>query len=139
LQESLKKANDWIDELNQEMGWDRPEDGLMGLRAALHTLRDRLTPEEAAHLGAQLPVLIRGIYYEGWHPAHKPMKIRTRDEFLALIQERYRRPDNPLDPGTAEALFQALFRILQRRVTEGELEDVRRLLPESIQSMIEAP
>jgi uncharacterized protein (DUF2267 family) len=30
----------------------------------LHALRDRLTVEEASDLAAQLPMLIRGLYYE---------------------------------------------------------------------------
>ncbi|HEY5940705.1 MAG TPA: non-homologous end-joining DNA ligase [Gemmatimonadales bacterium] len=33
------------------------------------TLRDRLTVEETAHPGAQLPMLIRGSYYAGWEPS----------------------------------------------------------------------
>jgi hypothetical protein len=28
------------------------------------------------HLGAQLPLLVRGIYYEGWHMAGKPTRER---------------------------------------------------------------
>jgi len=34
------------------------------LRAVLHALRDRLTTEEIAQFGAQLPTFVRGVYYE---------------------------------------------------------------------------
>ena len=57
-------------------------------RPVLHTLRDRLTVEEAAHLSAQLPLLIRVIYFEGWHPAHKPTKERFKEQFLDQIAAR---------------------------------------------------
>ena len=35
------------------------------LRSVLHVLRNRLTPEQAVHLRAQLPLLVRGILYDG--------------------------------------------------------------------------
>src|SRR5205085_622817 len=78
------------------------------LRAVLHCLRDRLTVDEAAQLGDQLPMLVRGIYYEAWHPAGKPEKIRSREEFLAKIHTHFpkARPINPED--AARAVFQVL-------------------------------
>ena len=42
------------------------------LKATLHALRDRIGPENAIHLGAQLPILVRGIYYDGWQFAQTP-------------------------------------------------------------------
>jgi len=58
------------------------------LRATLHALRDRLTVEEAVQFGAQLPMLLRGMYYEGWTPSGKPLQ-EDREEFLAHIQEHF--------------------------------------------------
>ena len=57
------------------------------LRAVLHTVRDRLPLDVAVHFGAQLPMLIRGMYYEGWEPSKVPIKM-TRESFLAAIQEK---------------------------------------------------
>lgn len=51
----------------------------------LHCLRDRLSVDQAAHLSAQLPLLVRGIYYESYHPAGKPEKVRSRAEFLEHV------------------------------------------------------
>jgi uncharacterized protein (DUF2267 family) len=56
------------------------------LAAVLHALRDRLTVDEVAQLGAQLPILVRGLYYDQWHhPAGKPDRLRHKEEFLAAV------------------------------------------------------
>jgi uncharacterized protein (DUF2267 family) len=65
---TLQKTNEWLQEIMQEFGTENRQQAYAALRATLHTLRERLPTEETAHLGAQLPMLIRGIYYEGWHP-----------------------------------------------------------------------
>jgi len=68
---SLQITQVWLNDLMSELGWaDKPENASLALR----TLRDRLTVEDAVHLGAQLPILIRGVYYEGWKLTGKPVK-----------------------------------------------------------------
>jgi len=58
---SLQKTQVWLNDLMSELDWqDKPQKAALALRTALHALRDRLTGEEAVHLGAQRPILIRG-------------------------------------------------------------------------------
>jgi uncharacterized protein (DUF2267 family) len=122
---TVHKTNSWLNELMEVLGWHEKHKAYLALRAALHTLRDRLTVEEAAQLGAQLPMLIRGFYYEGWGPSGKPLKERHKEEFLARIEEQFESDDH-VDP---EQVTRAVFTMLANRVTEGEIEDVKHVLP----------
>jgi uncharacterized protein (DUF2267 family) len=97
----------------------------------LHALRDRLPVDQAAALGAQLPMLVRGFYYEGWHPAGKPVKERKKEEFLAHIATAFQN-DPEVDP---EEVARAVFQVLAQRVTPGEIQHVKLTLPGEIRSL----
>jgi uncharacterized protein (DUF2267 family) len=124
---AIHKANDWLKDLMFELNWEDRHKAYLGLRATLHALRDRLLPEEAVQLGAQLPLLIRGFYYDGWTPSGKPLKERRKEEFLGHIKDQFRGDD--VDP---EAVARAVFKLLAHRISKGEIEDIRGVLPREI-------
>ena len=129
---SLQKTQVWINDLMSELGWEeRPQNTCLALRTALHALRDRLTVEEAVHLGAQLPILIRGVYYEGWKLTGKPVKERHKSEFLDHIAAVFR-DDPTVDP---EKVVRAVFKVLARHISAGETENVKNLLPKTLQEL----
>ena len=128
--ETLHKTNTWLKEIAEKLGSDR-HDAYQALRAVLHCLCDRLTTDEAAHLGDQLPMLIRGIYYEAWHPAGKPEKIRSREEFLAWVDTRF--PKTTLVD--REDAVRAVFQALENHVSAGEIGDVVQSLPKDIRAL----
>jgi len=103
----------------------------LALRATLHALRDRLTVEEVAQLAAQLPMLIRGFYYEGWDPTGKPLRVRHKEQFLAQIEQQFR-GGGGID---SERLARGVFAVLAKRVSDGEIEDVKHVLPAQIRSL----
>jgi uncharacterized protein (DUF2267 family) len=128
---TVQKTNAWLHDLMHELGWHDRHTAYRALRATLHALRDRLTVEELAQFGAQLPMLIRGFYYEGWDPSGKPLRERHREQFLARIQQEYR-GDESIEP---ERVACAVFAVLARRVTDGEIEDVKHILPAEIRDL----
>src|SRR5687767_3740750 len=85
--EAVQKADLWVKDMSAAIGTHDRHRGHQALRAGLHALRDRLPPEEAVQLGAQLPLVVRGLYYEGWKPTQTPRKARDVDDFTWLVQQ----------------------------------------------------
>lgn len=129
---TLQKSNNWLRELQEELNWgDDRHRAYLALRSTLHALRDRLTPEEAVHLGAQLPMLIRGVYYDGWKLSDMPNKVRDKNEFLSRIRQDFYN-DPTIDP---EQIVRAVFSLLSRKVSEGEIKDIRGIMPRELQDL----
>lgn len=128
---TIQETNEWLKDLMYEMAWEDRHMAYKGMRAALQVLRDRLTPEEASHLGAQLPMLIRGIYYEGWNLSSTPKKIRDKKTFLAQVKESLDGETSlgQIDP---EQLTRAVFKLLRHHVSRGQIKDVESELPKEI-------
>ncbi|MDR3638475.1 MAG: DUF2267 domain-containing protein [Isosphaeraceae bacterium] len=131
FESTYQTTNLWLKQLMAELGWDDAHRAYHALRAVLHALRDRLTVEEAVDLGAQLPMLVRGFYYEGWVPAGKPLKERKKEDFLAHIAAEFRH-DPEVFP---EAVAWAVFKVLESRVSAGEIRDVAHVLPSDIRTL----
>ena len=83
----MHKTHSWLKELLRILNWDDRHRAYLGLRATLHALRDRLTIDEVTQLSAQLPMLIRRFYFEGWDPSGKPLRERHKEQFLERIQQ----------------------------------------------------
>lgn len=128
IESSVQKTYEWLRDLREIGGFEHEAEAYSALRASLQTLRDRLAPGEAADLGSELPMVIRGIYFEGWKPEGRRNKERTRQEFEAHIQERLRGATQ-IQPGIAA---RATFRLLERKISSGEIKDVKAMLPAQI-------
>src|SRR5262249_16500381 len=84
---TLQTTNIWLDEIMAELGPDR-QVAWRVLGAVLHALRDRLQTGLAVHLGAQLPLLVRGLYYDQWRASEQLVKQRSTEAFLEQVAER---------------------------------------------------
>src|SRR5215475_545037 len=118
---TLEKTNGWLHDLMQILNWKDRHAAYVALRATLHALRDRLSIEVVAQLGAQLPMLIRGFYYEGWNPTSKPLHLRHKEQFLAHVEQQLRGNDFVDDLSAVELLVRAVFTLLEQRVSAGEI------------------
>ncbi|HUK41242.1 MAG TPA: DUF2267 domain-containing protein, partial [Candidatus Acidoferrales bacterium] len=129
---TIQKTQVWLNELMSDLDWqERPHKAYLALRTVLHALRDRLTVEEAIQFGAQLPMLIRGFYYEGWTLKGKPRKERHKRDFLDHIAKAFKK-DVTVDP---HQVCRAVFRVLVRHTSKGEIGDVKHQLPKEFQEL----
>jgi uncharacterized protein (DUF2267 family) len=128
---TVQTTNAWLKEIMEVTGPDRLR-AYRVLTAVLHALRDRLTVDEAAQLGAQLPILVRGLYYDQWHhPSGKPERLRHKEEFLAAVAAELDdiRPINP------EQATRAVFSLLEHHIAPGEIEDIKATLPAHLREL----
>jgi uncharacterized protein (DUF2267 family) len=127
---TVQETNLWLRAVAEELKLDH-HDAYIALRAVLHALRDRLPPEAAVNLGAQLPMLIRGFYYEGWHMAGKPTKDRHIEEFVDHVFKALP-PRFPLDPLT---VVRGVFEALWEKLDPGEFAKLMDHLPVSLRTL----
>ncbi len=133
IDRTVQKTYAWLNEIAAALGTEDRHKAYLVLRAYLHALRDRLSVDEAAQLGAQLPVLIRGIYYDGWDPSKTPVKMRHADEFL----QRVAKEAHLLSATEAKAAVRAAADVMRSRVAEDEMQDVLGMLPARVRELID--
>ncbi|HYZ16107.1 MAG TPA: DUF2267 domain-containing protein [Candidatus Acidoferrum sp.] len=122
----------WLDAICEELDWEDRHRALRGLRAALHVLRDYLSNEQNAKLSAQLPTLLRGIYFEGWHPAHTTHD-RSIESYLDAIAQ-----SDPLEKDVDPfEIARAVYAVLARHISAGEVEKIVASLPHRLRILWE--
>ena len=132
IDRSVEKAHVWLNDLAEELATEDGHHAYRVLRAFLHALRDHLSVDEAAALAAQLPIFVRGVFYEGWDPSRTPEHARDLDSFLQRIASEARLA------GETEASFaaSAANRVLSRHISAGEMRSVLRMLPEHLREFL---
>ncbi|MET8121444.1 DUF2267 domain-containing protein [Micromonospora sp. NPDC005189] len=133
FESSLDKTNLILKDIENAYGWpkDRRNQSYAALRTVLHLLRDRLPVDESVEFAQQLPVLVRGIYFDGWNPSDVPIKL-NRDDFLYEVRQGF-----PYDvQGGPERVTQVVLDTLRRHVTQGEWQDVKDTMPKDLAMMM---
>lgn len=103
-----------------------------GTAAVLRALRDRLTPEEARQVAAQLPRPLRQIWEAGadWGP--RPVKLHRRE-----LYERVKADAALSSIREARAMVAAVFAALRGQISPGEADDVAAQLPKDLREVWE--
>jgi uncharacterized protein (DUF2267 family) len=132
LSTAVQQTHLWIRDVEAGLSIENEHSALAACRATLHAMRDRLPAVLVAHLAAQLPTLLRGIFYEGWNPSI----TRRRHSFLLAVRSALK---DHAQLGDTERTVRAVFAALAAHVSPGEIEKVARALPQDARSLWPSP
>jgi uncharacterized protein (DUF2267 family) len=131
IEHTVHVTHTWINELDQLLGWSNKSRSYRLLRSVLQALRDWLPVNEAADFAAQLPNLLRGVYYEQWRPATTPVKPRAKSDFLGRIDHAF--VGDPILH--TEDAVRITFRFLSTKIAAGEIADIKHALPADLRAL----
>ena len=131
LDDAPERAAEWINRLSEWLGGAGQRKAYLVLRTVLHAVRDWLSVDEAAQLAAQMPLLIKGVFFDGWNPSATPAANRTRKDFVERVSSAFTK--EPLDD--VEGAIATVFALLEERISDGEIDDVRNSMKRSLQDL----
>jgi uncharacterized protein (DUF2267 family) len=131
IDHTVQLTHQWINDLRDRLGWDSSRDAMRLLRVTLMQVRDHLSHDELAQLAAQMPLLIRGMFYEGWSTARTPSHGRSVQEFLEPIEAKL----SSINGWRGAQDVTAVFETLNAKISAGEINDVRSALPKPVRDL----
>jgi len=131
LDRSIETTNQWLGDVASSFGTEDRRLAYRVTRSWLHTLRDRLPVTVAAHVAAQLPELLRGVFYEGWNPSKVPVKY-DRDEFAARFAKHAQIHNTEVSKAS-----RLVTSAMRRHLSEGVVNEALGVLPADIRELLE--
>ncbi|MBD3296997.1 MAG: DUF2267 domain-containing protein [Candidatus Omnitrophica bacterium] len=132
LDQSFEKTKEWLKNYRDELHCEDEQEAYVAMRAVLHALRDRLPVEGAANLAAQLPMMLKGVYYESWKPENKPLKIRDQNEFFEKVASEL--PQNR--QYDSKRITESFMKVMKEHVSGGEIEEIKRFFPQDLDALL---
>jgi len=128
---TVQQSNEWLRDVEQALQPCDRHQAYTALRAVLHTLRDRLPLAGVLGLSAQLPMLLRGMFLEGWRPAEGVLNVSEPQAFNQVVFDRL----PPQFPREASGAVRAVFDVVADRLDPGEVAKLIQYLPTSLHGL----
>jgi uncharacterized protein (DUF2267 family) len=132
------RGNELLAQLDKELGDKGREHAGRVLRAVLHALRNRISPEESLQLISQLPMAIKGLYVDGWKLSTIHKSVRTLDDLTdEIIMEGGRTAWRDFS-SKADAMLalRSVMKVLSRFISPGEWKDIAAIMPEDLRDEV---
>ena len=135
MNHTTQMTDQWVHQIDELVSWEDSNRSFRLLRVTLQAIRDLLGVDEAAQLAAQLPLFIRGVYFEGWNPPAASVKQRDKPDFIARVRDAF--PGRLLvDDEEAAGI---IFSVLNTRISAGEINDIRGSLRKGLRDIWPTP
>lgn len=127
---AIHTANIWLADVASAFGTNDRRFTQRAMRAWLHTLRDRLTVDAAVKFGAQLPELLRGIYYDGWEPSKVPGRYGA-EEYIRRFAAHA-----AIRTAQVPAIAATVTDVVSQHMSPGQLSETLAELPFDLRELV---
>ena len=129
---AMQEGNLWLSQVADQLHFKQEDrHAYSALLAVLHALRDLLSLELAVHLSAQLPMVVRGLFFEGWKMQRTLGETRTVEGFCEHVEHELP-PKFPMDGKTVSV---GIFEVLWTRLDVGETAKIIDQMPTALKSL----
>ncbi|MEX0646842.1 MAG: DUF2267 domain-containing protein [Balneolaceae bacterium] len=136
----LHEAHDYFNHLAAEL--DHPNEKkrvVIIWRAVMHVIRDRIHIAESLDLISPLPMVLKGLYVEGWKYHESPLydfetlaQMKTQ---VKALQNKYGEAEFDWSKPTEE-IISITLKSLGRYVPETQLEHIKNMLPDDVKQVV---
>jgi uncharacterized protein (DUF2267 family) len=128
---TIQESQIWLHDVAERLPPCSQHQAYGALRATFHALRDRLPMTGTLGLSAQLPMLLRGVFLEGWRPNDGPTDERTVQAFSDTVARQLPRGF----PRAPNEVAGAIFAVIASHVDAGEARKIASQLPEPVRAL----
>ena len=124
---TVEETGAWLEEVRRAAGSAHERQAYAALRAVLLAIRDQLSVAATARFASQLPTLLRGLYFDAWHPGEAPDDV----PFTDAVRDRLSgQPDI-----AAEDAIRAVLTVVVRRLGQRAVERLGVPLPKDLMQL----
>ncbi|ELR17106.1 uncharacterized protein ACA1_057410 [Acanthamoeba castellanii str. Neff] len=132
---ALAKANQWLSDIRAQCDLHDLHQAYTLLRAVFFTIRDWSGVLDNISLTEKLPMLLRGIYYEGWKAVEPRDEVRTIGDFYDTIKYHLGTTPGPLADNLELNTINAL-QVIRVHLPQGDFKKVMNAVPEDMRKLV---
>ena len=139
FEKHLQEASGFFKNLATQLGTpDDIDHAVRVLKGVFRALRRRIIPDDSLHIVSHLPLVLKGMYVDGWTINEPLSEAQTLDEFLFDIRNNTERKANAdfASDELARKKITAVLNALKQFISNGEMRHVRDELPREIAQMV---